>query len=536
VRALIASFAIIGLLLASPALGQEPDSDGDGLSDFQEIHKYGTDPKKLSTAGDGVPDGDWDRRREFAYSVKSVIRVMDPVNVACLNDDYQDARVLARRGNVIELEVTHYPLNTVADAITANPDWRRDAQGLPEYLKPGITTNWDETMRRDLIAALRADGIDPDRLDDRELVTRVSRWLMNQTRSTNMFCTHYVAYENGQPVIYPGLEAKFASDKGDPSWTVQEQFEHELLGRSMFANRSRGTCTSSAVYMTTVLRALGIPTRMVLALPLVDASDPAQVAMVRENLHHNRVKQTVLSGLAGAGGYANHTFNEVYIGGRWVRLNYAKLGQNILDAHAFGLLTHVNTFNDLSEVPLAATWGKRYALGVRDEVFRFSNPYRADQVSDHFGKYAHIDNPEVADQEHRALTLTHAYWADSPECPAFVKRSKMAQMMKPGTGYVLVHVAEWNPEGPATQYRSFTQDAGKEFVFQADGHANVRGRFWGTLASPPEVHEIAIALEPDEYAQMAPGVEYVLVPQNKEGGKPRKTQGRITIRKGGNQP
>src|SRR5262249_27904448 len=54
--------------LASEATGQPPirasenpdlDSDGDGLSDFQEIHKYRSDPGKLSTGGDGVSDGEW---------------------------------------------------------------------------------------------------------------------------------------------------------------------------------------------------------------------------------------------------------------------------------------------------------------------------------------------------------------------------------------------------------------------------------------------------------------------------------------------
>src|SRR5262249_27498215 len=139
--------------------------------------------------------------------------------------------------------------------------------------------------------------------------------------------------------------------------------------------------------------------------------------------------------------------------------------------------------------------------------------------------------PEVADQEHRALTLTHAYWPSAPECPAFIKRSKMAAMMKPGTGYVLVHAAEWNPDGPATQYRSFTQDAGKEFLFQSDGRADVRGRFWGTLTNGPDEHEIAIVIAPEEYAKMEPGADYVLVPQNKEGGKPWKTQGRLRIKR-----
>jgi hypothetical protein len=356
------------LLLASPTLGQGPDSDGDGLSDFQEIHKYFTDPTKVSTAGDGVPDGDWERRKEYAYTVRSVIKVMEPVNVDCLNDDYQDARVLARHDNYVELEVIHYPLNTVADAIMGNPNWGRDSRALKQYLEPGITTNWDESMQRELLAALKADGIDPDRLDDKELVSQLTRWLMKNSKYTNMFCTHYIDYAEGKPAVYPGLQAKFESDKGDPSWTVQEQLERELFGRTMFANRSHGTCTSTAVFLTTALRAVGIPTRMVMALPLVDATDPAQVAMVRDNLHHHGVKRAVLLGIAGVKGYANHTFNEVHVGGRWVRLNYSKLGQNILDAQTFGLLTHVNTFNDLSKARLAATWGKRYALGERDLV------------------------------------------------------------------------------------------------------------------------------------------------------------------------
>ena len=35
-----------------------------GLSDFQEIHKYRTDPAKVDSDGDGVLDGEWRERRE----------------------------------------------------------------------------------------------------------------------------------------------------------------------------------------------------------------------------------------------------------------------------------------------------------------------------------------------------------------------------------------------------------------------------------------------------------------------------------------
>src|SRR3982751_7081011 len=94
--------------LQSPAIG---DADNDGLSDFDEVHKYFTDPHKSDTDGDGIPDADWQERREYAYSVHAVIKVLPPVNVAALNDDYQDARVLESRPDYVEIEVVCYPLN-----------------------------------------------------------------------------------------------------------------------------------------------------------------------------------------------------------------------------------------------------------------------------------------------------------------------------------------------------------------------------------------------------------------------------------------
>ena len=36
----------------------DPDTDGDGLTDYEEIHTYGTDPLNPDTDGDGLSDGD----------------------------------------------------------------------------------------------------------------------------------------------------------------------------------------------------------------------------------------------------------------------------------------------------------------------------------------------------------------------------------------------------------------------------------------------------------------------------------------------
>jgi hypothetical protein len=103
--------------------------------------------------------------------------------------------------------------------------------------------------------------------------------------------------------------------------------------------------------------------------------------------------------------------------------------------------------------------------------------------------------------------------------------------MDPKAGYVLVHADEWFPDEPYGQYNVFIKGAAKEFLFQADGHAEVRGRIWGSFTNPPEVHEILIVIAPQEYAKMEPGVDYVLVPKDGSAGHEWKTRGRIAIRR-----
>jgi hypothetical protein len=395
------------------------DRDGDGLSDFQEIHKYLTDPAKKDTDGDGVPDGDWNERREYTYSVRSILRLMPPFDKNALNDDFQDAVILKKRDDYIELEVIHYPLATAYESIEENPNWQQDYAGMTEYLRPGVTTNWDAKMKRDLLAELKADGIVVDELTDKKVVREVSSWLMKKSRYLDkVFTTFYVHYPNGQPKVYPGLgdafEREFNRDKDNYAWTIGRHFEHELLGKGMFYNKTHGSCTSFAVYLTTVLRALGIPTRMVILAPAVDASNREQLILVRDRITHNKVREIMLAGLRKSSkGFTNHTVNEVYVGSRWCRLNYTTLGQPIFDQHLFGLQTHLHTFNDLSEAKLAPTWGWRYAKGERSAVFKHSNPYSAVTISDLFGCHSSIPNPPFTTQDIPSSPLPNIFIMDS---------------------------------------------------------------------------------------------------------------------------
>jgi hypothetical protein len=519
----ILSVLLLALMAAPPLVAgpdtADPDSDGDGLSDFQELHKYCTDPHKKSTAGHGISDGDWDERRQFTYSIRSVIRVMPPYNLAALNDDYQDVRVRQETKDFVELAVVSYPLNTNAQAITENRNWKKEYAGMKEYLEPGVTTNWDAAMRRELLAELAKSGIDPDQLTDKEVVEKVSRWLCARCGYRSMFGTMYVGFPGNKPAVLAGLEQAFDHDKGDPKWTVVEQFAHELLGKEMYQCRTRGSCTSSAVLLTTVLRAVGIPTRMILAVPIADVNDPGQVALVEKNVHHHQVRAQITDGLLRTGhGFASHTYNEVFVGNRWRRLNYNKLGQNVLDDRYFGLMIHVHTFNDLSDANLAPTWGRRYALGLRDDNFKTSNPYRTLEISDLLGRDSQVPNPPAEAKDHKSVTITKAYWRGSKDTPEVIRNT--ASKPQNGEGHLYVHGDEWFADQDHLQYKKFLQRADKSFVFRAKGHPDVKGAIQLSFWTDPSINlrEILLVIPRDEFAKMTKGVAYTIQPVNAVAG------------------
>ncbi len=513
VAALVALAASVQASLA----GEDADRDGDGLSDFQEIHKYRTDPDRRDSDGDGTPDGERDERREYTYSVRTVLRVVPPVNEAHLCDDYQDARVLKKTPQYYELEVIHYPLSTAGDEIGEDANWRETIAELKgDGLQSGPSVNWDATMRRDLETALAADGIHIDRLTDREVVLRVSEWVLRNTRAHDNFNGFHVYFPDGVATPYPGREQSIEHDKTDASWTIAEQLEREVLGRQMFYHRMHGTCTSTAVLMTTVMRAAGIPARMVLCTPVVDASGGDNLELIRKGVTHHRIREIILSALAPlAGSNASHTFNEVYVDGRWRRLNYSRLGQKILDRGMFGLVTHVNTFYDLADTDLV-NWGGREP----DDVFKYENAYTAVEVSDHFGAHAEVPNPPATATDIKELRISKVRWAGSDKLPECVDPDNFKY---DGSGHLLLHVDEPLGGAGGDDYGKFYEAAPKRFVLRAKDQPDIplqaeRG-YW--LNSVHDAREFYARISPEDMPKMKPDLEYTLAPA--EDGKTRWT-------------
>jgi hypothetical protein len=300
----------------------------------------------------------------------------------------------------------------------------------------------------------------------------------------------------------------------------------------MYYNRSHGTCTSSAVAQATVLRALGIPTRMIICIPLVDASDPDQVAMAEKGLTHHGVRSTVRSAALMIGNnYTSHTYLEVFVGNRWRRLNYTKLGQNTLDSSFLGLMIHVHTFNDLSDANLTPTWGMRYGLGKRDNVFQHANPYRTMALEDYFGQYAKVPNPTDAGREHKQITISKIYWPEAKEAPPEVHDARGASVPS-GAGRLWLHGEEWFEDaGDYLQYKAFLSRVDGNFLLRAKDHESLKCRLsslYVTLASQ-KVREMELVIPPEEYAKMGKGVAYTLEPVNSNANYRWKVKDGLTL-------
>jgi transglutaminase-like putative cysteine protease len=255
------------------------------------------------------------------YTITSRLELVPPFALADMNDPFQDARLVTRGDRSSTFEITYYPL--YRPTVGENAHWHTDYAGMTEYLRPTPTENWDEAMRRDLLAELRTAGIGPGRLTDKQLVEQVSRWAMRRSRSTKTFAVWTIHFPEQRAEIFPTLRRAFERERerSNPSWTDEQMISQEVFGRSMFYEKVHGSCTSSSIYLTTIFRALGIPTRVVFCIPPFDANDAAQARMFYAAIHHNEVRETVRKALAGMRGFANHLFNEVYVGHQWVRLN-----------------------------------------------------------------------------------------------------------------------------------------------------------------------------------------------------------------------
>ena len=180
---------------------------------------------------------------------------------------------------------------------------------------------------------------------------------------------------------------------------------------------------------------------------------------------------------------------------------------------------------------MTKTWGWRYGKGERDDTFRTSNPYRATELSDRFGIHCTLSNPEVEIKEHNEITISKAYWHDSDDAPEIVKASE--HIRADGAGHLFIHGDEWFRGEPYTQYKDFMRRADPDFRLVAEGQEEIKGSLSSLYITHESraIREIEIRIPPAEYAKMARGVSYRLVPVNSKDEYQWKVEDSIRIRK-----
>jgi hypothetical protein len=337
-----------------------PDTDGDGLSDYDEYCKYHTDPTTQDSDGDGIPDGDWKERREYVYTIRAICDLRPPNDVNLMTDLYQDARLVKRPGRLADssvVEVVIYPFSSPHIVPQAFP-----YPGLPEGLRVftnrTVAFNYSEAMQR----AVR--GIVKDAKTDVEAVERILKWIGQETRLVNRVPEFaYFHVENHRVVWHKPL--------GSPA-EQERLLQSNFYGDAMFKERAHGTCSSLATLRTTMLRAAGIPARFLQTLPLFNRyeNDP-------EPLMDGMRRRVFAQGYewgAGGGG-ANHVYNEVFLGHRWVRVD------EVVGTGAFvGDKLFVKVYS-------AADWNNLYSPRPEEEGSNENRDFRTLEATDREPKH-----------------------------------------------------------------------------------------------------------------------------------------------------
>jgi len=435
-RLLLAIALWILPLGAHPAL----DRDGDGLSDEDEIHQYLSSPTNRSTAGNGVPDGDWAQRRQFTTTIRAVLRVLKPCMAGTHHDPFQDSAVLADYGQTVDLECIAYlhrqgmegarlpdlrlkrRERRIFSRLPENTEWHQDNAAFAEWLAPTRACNWNEGLRQQIIQELGLDGIAVEALTDLDLVEWVVEWLWEKSecRTTaglpylfsfqknrlSLPSATYTFFVRNNPLPWPEWKSPF-----EPEWKAYADLAFD--GRKMWQAHRYDWGMGWCVYVATVLRALGIPTRFAQFVPLVNPARAPELEYLERVMKPAPLRDFLLQNSRGP--YAldmlqDHwqvvTMNEVRVGERWVLLHLPRSGTGVhfpatpMEAAVTpGYLLRIHTFADPTTLDYASTWGRKAAGTLRVPSIPGAAPWQLLSITPSVGRYSRLIINEQTNRE-----------------------------------------------------------------------------------------------------------------------------------------
>lgn len=342
-------------LVTNPKLS---DTDGDGLSDYEEYCKYHTDPTKKDSDADGKLDSDWEERREYTYTIRALCEIRPPSNIKMINDLYQDARPVSKKAALQDatvVEVLLFPFST--PHVYAQPYPKKSIpDSLKEYVQPTVSMNFSPEMKEEVSSTVK------DAHTDVEAIEKILRWIATETG--------LVKY-NPHWEFFHIIDNKIVWHKSLGSSEENERLlETNFFGDSMFKKKVRGTCSSMAILRGTMFRAAGLPTRLIQTLPLITryTGDPEPLS---ERLRMRSMAKGYDWG-PGSGG-ANHMYNEVFLNNHWIRVD------NSIGVGSFvGDKVFVKAWSSASWNNLKEQWNEKRcfrALDVSDAYRKYESKF-----------------------------------------------------------------------------------------------------------------------------------------------------------------
>ena len=324
------------------------DTDGDGLSDYDEITKYHTNPLKADSDGDGIPDGMGDERREYAYTIRAICWVNAPYSTESMTDHFQDYVVLQASPGRMVYQVTFYPeSHHILEALPLSVE-KKIGRLFPQYLQETPTQDYDAAMATDVRAAL---GVN-DSSTDLQVLRNLLRWNDQVWKPAGSFPAPFMDLYFKKDGTF-GFNNRFNSlgpDPGPREATDRKwQLQHIVLGKESFYNRSHGSCGSTANLFSTMLRSIGIPTRFINSVPFFDPEVPAQRAMV------GALSDPGMKKLAKEGVSYQHVQCEAFVGGKWLRIDNWGLWEHLRTTEFGGSVVRCYQFPDWKDAKMS-TW------------------------------------------------------------------------------------------------------------------------------------------------------------------------------------
>ena len=337
------------------------DTDGDGLGDYEEVVKYRTNPLSADSDNDGTIDSDWAERREFTYSILIDWRLRPPFSMASMSDAYQDSRIVESedpngytRILTVVYPETRLPLSGQPFPVTEIP------QALVQYTQPGYTTSVSESLREEV------RSITGGSVTDVAAVRSIVRWIDRHVWELDCSVPAiFFTYSDGEDVRLRNYVQAYTEIKpGVPGCSAippqEDVLTEMLLADRIFDARRHSGCTSVASLTCSMIRAAGIPCRLVFVLyPNYYHEDQTTELTVR--IEH---REWALGGRPCVNRFddgfiwMDHGYVEAWLGGQWVRIDHAV---NVMYGQRNCLVAKILAVHDWLDVDFSRTYPTDWA-------------------------------------------------------------------------------------------------------------------------------------------------------------------------------